>query len=224
MPSLWPVRAMGHHVPGGYAATGGERRNPSVTDRRRSPGRGARRRVQRFARGIVRRRRPPEPVGSVATDPTEPETSALLLSEVGIDEPFVELANPGSEPADLAEASLVADGRPIDLPDTSPLDPGERRLVPVDDGVLDPAEGSVLLYVAGETLVDSVIWGAGVGGSVSLAVGDFASDVGRARDDHRPAARSGPTAHVDGLGRLPGGRGLARRAQPGAVRPGAAAR
>ncbi len=117
----------------------------------------------------------PQAQGSVASDPTRPEPSGLLLSEVGIDEPFVELANPGPEPADLAEVSLVAGGRPIDLPDTSVLDTGERRLVPLDDDVLDPAEGSVLLYGAGETLVDSVVWGADQAGSVSLAVGDFAS-------------------------------------------------
>lgn len=46
----------------------------------------------------------------------------------------------------------------------------------MDDGILDPTGGSVLLYGAGETLVDSLIWGAGQGGSVSLAVGDFASE------------------------------------------------
>ena len=117
----------------------------------------------------------PQAEGSVASDPTQTEPSGLLLTEVGVDEPFVELANPGSAPADLAGLSLVAGGRPVDLPEKSSLDPGEHLLVALDAGALDPAQDGVFLYGADEALVDSVLWGAGQAGSVSLVVGDFAS-------------------------------------------------
>ena len=132
-----------------------------------------------------------EPNASVASDTEPAEPTGLVLAEIGFaprpgDPQFIELANAGPDPVDLADLRLEADGRPIEIaPEGSTVGAGERLLVMLDGpkdpesqvvhavGDLGRADGNVRLLDADQRLMDSVAWGPGQAGAVSLAVGDF---------------------------------------------------
>ena len=132
-----------------------------------------------------------EPNASIVSDADSATSTGLVLAEIGFDpgpgDPqFIEIANAGPDPVELADLRLEADGRPIEIaPEGSTVASGERLLV-VLDGPKDPesqvvhvagelgrADGNVRLLDADQRLMDSVVWGPGQAGAVSFAVGDF---------------------------------------------------
>ncbi len=148
-----------------------------------------------------------EPNASVASDTAPATSTGLVLAEIGFDPPpgdpqFIEIANAAADPVDLADLRLEADGRPIEIaPEGSTVGSGERLLV-VLDGPKDPeshvvhtagdlgrADGNVRLLGPDQQLLDSVAWGPGQAGAVSMAVGDFVP----------PSIEAGTT-----IGRAPG--------------------